>query len=205
VSPDGQGNVDFPWDLRGGTKILRLFELLPYYDKVVIQYHYAFFYNDFARPEFRRDTLKTTLSFIYLFLRSRKIQVVVHEVPYLNGRLSWLFGQQWKYAYVIFHTRAEREKLEKHYHLRLKDSRVEFRQQHDGLQKFTLHPHDPERKQLAIRKPGAMYRSPGAISMLWMTVPTGMLNNGIALTVLMSALPTARITSPLFSKSSARL
>ena len=72
VSPDGQGNVDFAWDLRGGSKILTLLELVPYYDRIVIQYHWAFFYNDFARPEFRRDTLKTTLSFLYLFLRSRK-------------------------------------------------------------------------------------------------------------------------------------
>ena len=88
VSPDSQGNVDFAWDLRGGSKILRLLELAPYYDRIVIQYHWAFFYNDFTMPEFRRDTLKTTLSFIYLFLRSRKIYVVAHEVPYLEWKVT---------------------------------------------------------------------------------------------------------------------
>lgn len=150
LSPDGQGNVDFAWDLHGGSKILRLAELLPYYDRVVIQYHWAFFYNDFSMPDSRWDTLKTTLSFIYLFLRTRKIYVVAHEVPYLNGRLRWLFGQQWKFVNLIFHTRAEREKLEKHYHLHLKDSRVEVRQQHAVFQKFTSHTQASARQELGI-------------------------------------------------------
>jgi hypothetical protein len=46
VSPDEQGNVDFAWDLRGGSKLLQLLELLPYYDRTVIQYHWAFFYSN---------------------------------------------------------------------------------------------------------------------------------------------------------------
>ncbi|MGA8875636.1 MAG: hypothetical protein WB555_08880, partial [Candidatus Korobacteraceae bacterium] len=37
VSPDLQGNVDFAWDLHGGKKLLRLFRILPYYDRVVLQ------------------------------------------------------------------------------------------------------------------------------------------------------------------------
>ncbi len=163
VSPDGQGNVDFAWDLRGGSKILKLLELAPYYDQIMIQYHWAFFYNDFTRPEFRHDALKTTLSFIYLFLRSRKIYVVVHEVPYLRGRLRWLSGQQWRFVNVIFHTRAEREKLENHYHLRLKDSRVEFRQQHDVFQKFTSHTKDSAREELGIKTGGAVFLCIGFI------------------------------------------
>jgi glycosyltransferase involved in cell wall biosynthesis len=163
LSPDGQGNVDFAWDLRGGCKILKLRELLPYYDRVVMQYHFNFFYNDLARPKFRRDTLKTTLSFIYLFLCSRKIYVVAHEVPYLNGRLRWLFGQQWRFVNVIFHTKAEREKLEKHYHLRLKDSRVEIRQQHDVFQKFTSHTQASARQELGIETGGTVFLCIGFI------------------------------------------
>ena len=163
VSPDGQGNVDFAWDLRGGSKILKLLGLAPYYDRIVIQYHWVFFYNDFARQEFRKDTLKTSLSFIYLFLRVRKIQVVAHEVPYLNGRLRWLFGQQWRFVKVIFHTRAEREKLEKHYGLRLKDSRVEFRQQHDVFQKFASLTRASAREELGIRADGALFLCIGFI------------------------------------------
>jgi hypothetical protein len=46
VSPDEEGNVDFAWDLRGGSKLLRLFKLLPYYGCVVIQYHHLMFYNN---------------------------------------------------------------------------------------------------------------------------------------------------------------
>ena len=39
VTPDGQGNVDFAWELRGGSRLLRLFELLPYYSWIVDRFH----------------------------------------------------------------------------------------------------------------------------------------------------------------------
>lgn len=163
LSPDGQGNVDFAWDLRGGSKILRLLDLLPFYDRVVIQYHWAFFYNDFSLPEFRRDRLKTTLSFIYLYLRSRKVQVVAHEIPYLQGRSRWLFGQQWRFARLIFHTQEERVRLERHYHLRLKDSHVELRQHHDVFQKYTAHTQCSARHELGVRVDGPMFLCIGFI------------------------------------------
>src|SRR5271167_4290064 len=79
VSPDGRGNVDFAWDLRGGFKLLQLFKLLPYYDRVILQYHSAFFYQHPHERAYRWGTLKTTLSFVLLFLRSRNIEVVAHE------------------------------------------------------------------------------------------------------------------------------
>lgn len=157
VSPDSEGNVDFAWDLRGGAKVLKLLELAPYYDHIVIQYHWAFFYHDVRLPEYSRDTLKTTLSFLYLFLRSRKIQVVAHEIPYLDGRLRWLFGQQWRFVHLVFHTRLEREKLETHYRLRLKDSRVVFRPQHDVFQKFAAHTRASARQELGIQAAGAVF------------------------------------------------
>jgi glycosyltransferase involved in cell wall biosynthesis len=150
VSPDGCGNVDYAWDLRGGTKILKLGELAPYYDRIVIQYTWAFFYSDVRLPEYRKDTLKTTLSFLYLFLRYRKIQVIAHEIPYLEGRIRKLFGWQWKFAHIVFHTRGERERLETHYGIRLQDSRVELREQHEVFQKFTSHTPASARSSLGI-------------------------------------------------------
>jgi glycosyltransferase involved in cell wall biosynthesis len=163
VSPNGEGNVDFAWDLRGGAKILKLLELKPYYDRIVIQYHWAFFYRDLMSREHRHDSLKTTLSFLYLFLRSSKIYVVAHEVPYLTGKLRWLFGQQWRFVHIIFHTRVEREKLEEHYHLRLRDSHVELRRQHDVFQKFTSHTQLSAREELGIRTGGAVFLCIGFI------------------------------------------
>ncbi len=147
VSPDGMGNVDFAWDLRGGSKILRLARLLPYYDRVVIQYHCAFFYPDLST----RDALKTTLSFIALFLRSRKIEMVAHEIPYVNGRLKWLYGLKWKLApRVVLHTPAERRRFEQHYGLRLADSRLEFRKQEEAFRPYVSHTQSAARQHLNL-------------------------------------------------------
>lgn len=151
VSPDGQGNVDFAWDLRGGAKILRLLELLPYYDKVGIQYHWAFFYRDpFSRQQ-NWDTLKTTLAFLLLFLRSRKIEIVAHEIPYVPGMLGWLYGWKWKLApRIVFHTKSELERFQQHYGMRLHPSRIEFRS-HDGVyRKFAELSQSSARRQLKL-------------------------------------------------------
>jgi glycosyltransferase involved in cell wall biosynthesis len=164
VSPDEQGNVDFAWDLRGGAKLLRLFELLPFYDRVVIQYHWAFFYlNPFVR-ECRWDTFKTTLSFILLFLRTRKIEVVAHEIPYLTGRQRRLYGWKWKLApKLVLHTRQERERLQQHYALRLKNSRVELRQHHGAFRKFASHTQATARRQLGLNVNGPVFLCIGFI------------------------------------------
>ena len=53
--------------------------------------------------------------------------------------------------YLIFHTRRRSEKLEKHYTAcACKDSRVEFRQQHEVFQKFTSHTQASARQELWI-------------------------------------------------------
>ncbi len=151
VSPDQQGNVDFAWDLRGRSKLLQLLKLLPYYDRVVIQYHWAFFYdNPFAR-ELRWGTLQTTLCFLWLFLRSRKIEVVAHEIPYLPGKQGWLYKWKWMFApKVIFHTKKERERFEQYYHLRFSDSRVEYRKHDDVYLKFVEQTQVSARRQLQL-------------------------------------------------------
>lgn len=164
VSPDGQGNVDFAWDLRGGFKLLQLFQLLPYYDRVVLQYHAAFFYLDLHERAYRRDTLKTTLSFVLLFLRSRKIEVVAHEIPYLGGKQGWLYKWKWKLApKLVLHTQQERERLERHYHLRLKDSHLEFRKHDEVYQRFAEHTQSSARQQLGLHPDRPMFLCIGFI------------------------------------------
>jgi glycosyltransferase involved in cell wall biosynthesis len=164
VSPDGQGNVDFAWDLRGGAKLLRLFRLLPYYDRVSIQYHWAFFYNDPFLRKRRWETLITTLNFVLLFLRSRKLEVVAHEIPYIPGKQGWLYKWKWMVApKVVFHTPKERERFEQHYHLRLSDSRVEYRRHDDVYQKFGQHSRLSARQQLGLPADGLIFLCIGFI------------------------------------------
>ncbi len=151
VSPDEQGNVDFAWDLRGGSKLLQLFDLLPYYDRVVIQYHWVFFYSNPFAKELRWETLQTTMCFLCLFLRCRTVEIVAHEIPYLPGKQGWLYKWKWKLApKVIFHTKKERERFEQHYHLRLNDSRVEYRKHDEVYQKFAEHTQVSARRKLQL-------------------------------------------------------
>jgi glycosyltransferase involved in cell wall biosynthesis len=151
VSPDGQGNVDFAWDLRGGAKILKLFQLLPYYDKVSIQYQWTFFYAHPFDRERRWETLKTTLCFMLLFLRTRKIEIVAHEIPYIPGKRGWLYKWQWKLApKVVFHTATELAHFQQHYKMRLPMSRVEIRSHHAAFQRFCTHTRSTARRQLGV-------------------------------------------------------
>ncbi len=151
VSPDEQGNVDFAWDLRGGAKLLRLFQLLPYYDKIVIQYQWEFFYDSGFLPEQRWRTLQTTLCFMLLFLRTRQIEVVAHEIPYARGKQAWIYKWKWKLApRIVFHTRKECERFEQHYGIRLNRSRIEFRDHGAVYRQFVQHTQASARQQLHL-------------------------------------------------------
>lgn len=151
LSPDEQGNVDFAWDLKGESKILKLLDLLPYYDRVVIQYHWAFFYSDPFIRERRWETLRTHLSFMLLYLRARKIEIIAHEIPYLPGKAGWLYKWQWKLVpKVVLHTPTELERFQSHYHMRLPKSRLEMRTHHDVFQRFSGHTRESARRQLGI-------------------------------------------------------
>jgi len=151
VSPDLQGNVDFAWDLHGGRKLLRLFRILPYYDRVVMQYHWAFFYRNPFLRERRWETLQTTLCFVLLFLRCRKLEVVAHEIPQIPGKQGWLYKWKWKFApRIIVHTPAEIAHFERHYKIRLAKSRVEIRSHHEVFQRFSSYTREAARSKLGV-------------------------------------------------------
>jgi glycosyltransferase involved in cell wall biosynthesis len=164
VSPDLQGNVDFAWDLHGGKKLLRLFRILPYYDRVILQYHWAFFYRHLFQRERRWETLQTTLCFVLLFLRCRKLEVVAHEIPYIPGKQGWLYKWKWKLApKIIVHTRAELDHFQQHYKISLPASRVEIRSHHDVFQKFSDHTRESARAKLGIGKGNLVFLCVGFI------------------------------------------
>jgi len=151
VSPDGQGDVKFAWDLRGGTRLLRLLRLFPDYDRVVLQYQWAFYYRDLFVRQNRWDTLKTTLSFMLLFLRKRSLEVVAHEIPFLAGKQGWVYKWKWKLApRLIFHTSTELELFEKRYGMRLSRDRVEIRTHHAVFNRFSNDTRASARHRLGI-------------------------------------------------------
>lgn len=157
VSPDGAGNVDFAWDLRGGCKILKLLKLLPFYERIIIQYHWAFFYRDIVDKKYRWESLRTTLSFIALWLFGRnKIEVVSHEIPHIprSSRLSLNFSlYRWKWKLVprlILHTKPEQENLLQYYAFRLGPSRVQIRAHHSSFRKFREISREAARLELGL-------------------------------------------------------
>src|SRR5438067_3729966 len=85
LSPDGAGNVDFPRDLKGGFKILGLLPMIPFYQRITIEYTPTFFYRALPDAALRMDSLRTTLGFILLFLVARnRLEVLAHEIAYLE-------------------------------------------------------------------------------------------------------------------------
>lgn len=158
VSPDGQGDVKFAWDLRGGTKLLQLLRLFPSYDRVILQYQWAFYYRDLFVRQNRWDTLKTTLSFMLLLLRKRSLEVVAHEIPFLAGKQGWIYKWKWKLApRLIFHTSTELELFEKRYGVRLSRDRVEIRTHHAVFKRFSNDTRASARNRLGIDQDAVVF------------------------------------------------
>ena len=157
LSPDRLGNVDFAWNLLGGFKILKLVALLPFYDHVVVQYNWTFFYRGLLDNECRWDSLCTTLSFVILWiLGRRKIEVVGHEIPFLRrkSQLSLnfqLFRWKWKLVpKLILHTTREREKLLQHYALSANANQIQICPHHADFRKFRDISREAARDELGL-------------------------------------------------------
>lgn len=165
VSVDGNGNVDFRWDLKGGFRLLKLLRLLPFYDKVVIQYHTTFFY----RPEDGADCRRVSLSFLLLFwLGRRKVEVLCHEVPSAGpekGHFS-SFWYRWKWARcpkAIFHTAIESANFLSAFGLSPAGNRIEVRIHHAQFRPFCRLSRPEARLRLGIGQDALVFLSIGFI------------------------------------------
>src|SRR5262249_31402277 len=114
ISPDGEGDVDFKGNLRGGFKVLRLLKLALFYDRLVIQYHPTFFFES-QHEGTVLGNVAVAASFSLLFLMFRgKVEIVCHEIEMpstartrlekASRRMMWALAPR-----VVFHTRRELE------------------------------------------------------------------------------------------------
>jgi len=143
MSPNNDGNVDFKCDLQGGFKPLRILKVGAFYDRIIIQYHSAFFFKSYDAVGNRIRNLAAYISFIILFfLLNRKIEIVCHEIDYytitsvgllnyIGYRLLWLLAPR-----VVFHTQKELDSFKKKLLFGIRAKRLAVRAHHQDFNKF---------------------------------------------------------------------
>jgi glycosyltransferase involved in cell wall biosynthesis len=143
ISPDLQGNVDFKCDLCGGSKILKLLKMGIFYDKIVIQYHPAFFFKRSGDSGEWLNNFVANLSFVLLFLCYRKkIEIQCHEIHYYSiqriGLLNYIVYRSWwgLARTVIFHTQKERNAFRRNVRVGMRGKQIEVRSHHQDFSKY---------------------------------------------------------------------
>jgi glycosyltransferase involved in cell wall biosynthesis len=108
-SPE-EGDGDFTGNLRGGLNLLRILPYSIFYDRVILQYHESFFYEERSRGNLV-SIAATHLSFLIIFfILNAKMEVIVHELPRSYPfRLDYIFENlKWHMCpKLIFHTERE--------------------------------------------------------------------------------------------------
>lgn len=106
--PEGGGNIRT--NLKGGFNLLKLIKYGYSFDKIIIQYHESFYYDE-KKVKNLFSLLATHFSFIFIFfLFRKKIEIILHEFPrsyslipdYFCENLKWILCPR-----IVFHTKKE--------------------------------------------------------------------------------------------------
>ena len=105
-----EGNGTVKSDLKGGCNILKLINFAKGYDKIIIQYHESFYFQN-GSSRITRSPIKTQIAFLILFVALRhRIEVIIHEIPYSHPSQFYHFLEKMKWYVcprIIFHTQVE--------------------------------------------------------------------------------------------------
>jgi glycosyltransferase involved in cell wall biosynthesis len=133
-----EGDGDFTANLKGSFNFLKIGKYGNFYDKIIIQYHQAFFYDNLSWRS-ALSVLATHIAFYINFLIYRnKIEVVVHEIPFnIASRLDHRVESfKWRLCpKLIFHTPKELANFEKCYFI-LTPNKYELQAPHEYYYKF---------------------------------------------------------------------
>lgn len=147
-----EGDGDFTTNIRGSFNFLKLGKYGHFYDKIIIQYHQAFFYDDRSWHS-AFSVLATHISFcINFLLYNRKIEVIIHEIPCnIASRIDYILESvKWRLCpKLIFHTHKELADFEKYY-FKLRPNQYELRPAHKYYYKFKDISCENARKELGI-------------------------------------------------------
>jgi glycosyltransferase involved in cell wall biosynthesis len=122
--PDGDGDIRVPFP--GGRAFLRAARIGRRFDRIVLHFQPALYF----RPRRPLSKLLTSLTLLWLTLRRRQLEIVVHEA---DRPVRWrpdylLLGLAFRAAKAVcFHTRSEWQALERDYGIRVRGTVVQHR------------------------------------------------------------------------------
>lgn len=122
--PDGDGDVRVPF--MGGRAFLRAARVGGSFERIVVHFQPSLYY----RPRRPVSKILTSMALLWLALRRRQLEIVVHEAdpPVLWRPDYLLLGLAFRAAHAVsFHTRAEWRGLERDYSVRVRGSVIEHR------------------------------------------------------------------------------
>ena len=151
LSPE-EGDGDFTTNLRGWYNILKILKYAFFYDKIIVQYHQSFYYDDKRKKNFV-SILATHLSFYLLFIvLKNKMEVIIHEIPLSFTSIldSALEKTKWYLCpKLIFHTQKEINDFESR-HFKLSSTKYKLRAPHTDYYKFREISKREARKEIGI-------------------------------------------------------
>lgn len=155
--PDGAGDVRVPFF--GGRPFREARRRSRPGDRVVVHFQPALYY----RPRAPISKVATSLSLWWLCVRRRQTEVLIHEA---NQPRRWrpdelLLSAAFRAApLLLFHTAAERERLERQYGIRVRAAIVDHRQ---GIRVRARPTLEEARARLNLPVQGTVFVTPGFI------------------------------------------
>ncbi len=150
ISLEGTGG-DFSLQLKGNANLLKILRYALFYDRIVVQYHESFYYDDQNKKNII-SILVTHFSFYLIFLLLRqKLGVDVHEFPrsHSSTLIYHLEKMKWRICpNLVFHTQKEIDDFENYFNLTKKS--YELRSPNAYFYKFRDISQNEAREELGI-------------------------------------------------------
>jgi glycosyltransferase involved in cell wall biosynthesis len=153
--PDGDGDVQVPFF--GGRPFLAAARLGRRFDRIVVHFQPALYY----RPRAPLSKIATSKALLWLCLRRRRTEILIHEAdqPRWWRPDEVLLAAAFRAAPVLlFHTRSEREALERQYRVRV---RARLIRHVDGVVLRGAFTREDARRRLGIPQREVVFVSPG--------------------------------------------
>jgi len=149
--PDGDGDVRRAFI--GGAAFRRAAAIGDRFDRIVVHYETGLYF----RPRSPFTHMATAASLLYLTLRRRNVEIVVHEanVPPNRWRPDYrMLGMAFARARLAFHTDAERDALERAYRIRTRSRLIAHT---DGVTVHARLTRQQARERLGLEAGGTLF------------------------------------------------